>query len=326
MKWLKRFIVIISILFVCSTVTMISLQFYVFSTSTVCDDDFALSYLDKQERLEASSPPRIIFVGDSNLQFTLASENLAEVFPYEIINMSSKSVVGLRFDLERIKSQIQAGDIVIISGVFEQFIINRNFFNGNKHQWLWGLMVMDNNNLGYITHSQQWQRIFDENTNQLFKRIVGNRLFSPDCIYIVDNKLQRSDFNIHGDYIGHLGEESYGKDYSQSILETGQLDLDNANYLNDYAQFVHQQDALFLFAYPAYPEGYWINSKEEILDFHTYAKDTFDFPILGHPEDYWLPNELLYDTFAHGTDEGRIQRTEQLIADLTSYFENEATP
>ncbi|GEM_PF-5909414 len=320
MRRLKRYIIALFALLLLIVTSVLLLQLYVFSTTTICTDDFSSFYLDKYQHLEESSSPRMIFVGDSNLNYTLASERLAEEFPYTIINMSSKSVIGLRFDLERLRLQIKDNDVIVISGTFAQFIVDKASFNSSKHKWLWGLMVMDVNHFQYVTHPQQWWHIIDENTNQLLKRIVGNQLFSPDCVYIVGNERQTTDFNQYGDYVGHLDRPSLGRDYSNFTLLTSQLNPDTVEYLNMYAQFVDDRGGTFLFAYPAYPQGYWLNSESTVLDFHTKAQREFEFDILGQPQNYWLSNELLYDTFSHGTAEGRLQRTEQLILDLKTYF------
>ena len=323
MKIVKYVVSFILSAFIILMLTFLIVNFYVFQSSSICESDYIMSYLDKVELIQNAPSPRIIFVGDSNLTLTLDSAKIADEFGYNPVNMSISAMTGLRYDLESIRTYIKASDVVVISGAFGHFLINSGIFDGGPHPMLWGLLITRPSDIRYLTSWKQVSLVINTNIDEVKKRLNSPNFFDPDCISLGAKNQSRDEFNQYGDYIGHLDKGSTGKNYKNTRLKSSQLDPESIAYLNDFANYVQDRGAVFLLAHPAHANQFWINSEKELLDFENNIHQQYEFPIIGHLRDYALPDDQLYNTDHHGTAEGRANRTKQLIEDIRPYLTTE---
>jgi len=323
MKIIRKYVIIPIIVFI----GLFGLFFgHVFFSSTICDDEYMSAYKDKMQLLETVASPRIIFVGDSNLAFTLDSQLIDKSLNYSPINMAMSLTIGLRYDLESIRPHIKSGDLIVISGVFDQFTTNSRYFNSDsRHSNLWGLIRINLDNIRWLTSIEQIENIVRANWKQTEKRIQTRQIISADCLYLHHRGLSREDFNQYGDFLGHLSRENPVRDFDDIELETAELDPVITQFINDFADFARNQGADVVFMYPAYAEGFWLTSQDKIVKFHQTIKRDYAFPILGHPANYYLTNDQLMNSAYHGTHEGRELRTKQVIEDLKTYLESRPT-
>ena len=262
MKIVKYVVSFILSAFIILMLTFLIVNFYVFQSSSICESDYIMSYLDKVELIQNAPSPRIIFVGDSNLTLTLDSAKIADEFGYNPVNMSISAVTGLRYDLESIRPYIKAGDVVVISGILSQFIDNSPYFNGGPHPMLWGVLVTRPSDIRYLTSWKQVSLVINTNIDEVKKRLNSPNFFNSDCIEIGKKERSRDEFNQYGDYIGHLDKESLGKNFGIYSLKTIRLDPESISYLNDFAKYVQDREAVFLLAHPAHVSNIWVENEK----------------------------------------------------------------
>ena len=80
---------------------------------------FAL--LDKHEMLVKKEPPRIIFLGGSNISFGIDSKAIQDTFNVNVINMGIDGGYGLKFILNDYIQKMKNGDLVILSPEYHHF-------------------------------------------------------------------------------------------------------------------------------------------------------------------------------------------------------------
>jgi hypothetical protein len=291
----------------------LSLNLHVFLSSTICSNSYLAAYIDKQELLKNTSEPRIIFVGDSGFVHSLDSEKIQDKFDLNPINAGILGAIGLRFIMESTKPYIQENDIIMI-GVSLGHWITPNSFDSRRNNFLWQVLVMNPNDIQYLTSLRQVELVFQANYEALRERIEDNTLFGgqPECIEVGKGKA-RSEFNEYGDFIGHLSKGHYGRIFDDTVFES--LDIDDITYeiTNEFAHYVEEQGASIYYIPIAHAKAFY-NVNMEISDaFMPTLRANLDFPVLGDFKDFTLPDNQFYDAAEHTTAEGREQYTRRLI-------------
>jgi hypothetical protein len=70
--------------------------------------------IDKHSRLEQRQSPKIIFIGGSNVLMGLDSAEIQKAFKRDVVNMGLGISLGLRYQLEEIRDQINPGDLIVV--------------------------------------------------------------------------------------------------------------------------------------------------------------------------------------------------------------------
>lgn len=76
--------------------------------------NYQASIIDKVERLESISEPKIILVGHSNLSFGIDSKRLEDAMKMPVVNLGLHGGLGNAFHEEIAKLNINEGDIVVV--------------------------------------------------------------------------------------------------------------------------------------------------------------------------------------------------------------------
>ena len=84
----------------------------------------------------------------------------------------------------------------------------------------------------------------------------------------------------------------------------------------DFREKVIQKGAKIYVTFPGYQEASFENSKEAITELEKKLIEN-DFILLGYPERYKIPNDIMYDTPYHISKKGVELRTQRLIEDLS---------
>src|ERR1700739_1843921 len=84
-------------------------------------NDYFASLIDKHNRLKQAGNNRLIFVGGSNLNFGINSEEIEKELNLPVVNLGLHAGLGLDFILNEAMSEIKQGDIVVLSIEYELY-------------------------------------------------------------------------------------------------------------------------------------------------------------------------------------------------------------
>ena len=104
----------LSLSFICAGAA--GFGFFVVGSQNVHNYQAALG--DKLDRLNSINEPKIILVGHSNLSFGMNSEMLEREMGMPVVNLGLHGGLGNAFHEEMAKSNINAGDIVVVCHSF----------------------------------------------------------------------------------------------------------------------------------------------------------------------------------------------------------------
>jgi hypothetical protein len=273
--------------------------------------------IKKDSLLINQSPPRIIFVGGSNLRFGLNSQMIKDSLALNPINTAIGVGNGIKYMLDNTLQYIQSGDIIVIVPEYEHFY----------KEWDAGST--------YLLHT-----IFDVNKSKakllsLRQAIncipfVGKFVFSRLKIseYIKTKEERESygmhSFNQYGDTDVH-----WGMPRQNNIFPLDKLVVENYNpqvmtEIKNYTQKIQEKGASIYISYPGLQDVSFLNSEKAIkkVEREYIASGLI---LLGTPERYEMPDSLLFDYPYHLIKMGVDRRTQLLIEDLRKQFNQEET-
>lgn len=157
--------------------------------------NYLLIASEKHRLLEKTDPPRIIFIGGSNILYSLDSSMVENELNYASINMGLNAGLGLEFMLNEVKKDIKPGDLLVIAPEYE---LLHNYNN------LYYSVILDGNPflIKYLSMGQIIKLI------KYIPKLCQDRLMqlkNEDC-YTIDYSTKW--FNKHGDLINHINRES----------------------------------------------------------------------------------------------------------------------
>jgi hypothetical protein len=273
------------------------------------DPGYYSAIIDKHKRLQNIKPPRIIFVGGSNLAFGLDSELIEKAIKMNAVNMGIKADVGLRYNLSEIEPYIKQGDVIVIIPEYEEFfgdcfeggealaIVFFNFPEGRK----------------YLKSSKQYFAVLRSYPRalriNLFNLLMGRRFHLPFDYC-------RKAFNVYGDSVGHLNKGPQPSGNIQYSELKGDMNKDVIPALNSFKVYAEKNGAKLFFIYPCLMDIQYERNEEKINLLNNTLKKKMDISMLSTPSEYVFPKPYFYDTVYHFTGEGRRIRTLKIIADL----------
>jgi hypothetical protein len=278
------------------------------------DTAYLAAINDKDELLKDIQGPRILLIGGSNLTFGVDSIYLQKQLGIPVLNQSLCSPIGLRFMLRHVRSQIHAGDIVVISPEYSHF---GELQDGGTElsEMLWvfpqGLKYLSLENAAPIL--QSLTGIFQHKIN--FWQKFGVRSNGEDSIY------RRNGFNGHGDLITHLKVHDYKKvenDFKcQFLSESPEVWAPTVNLLADFKHDCAEHGARVFYAYPPIPaSSYDAVAAEKIRKLSALLRERTGIVFLSDPTQSVYPNSAFFMTLYHLAAQARAERTIQLVQEL----------
>lgn len=271
------------------------------------DDAYEMATIDKRELLRSTKPPRIIFVGGSNLAFGLDSKSIEETIGIQVINMGLHGGLGLRYNLLEVKPYIRKRDVIVIIPEYEQFfgtcfdgtyLTTINFLNFPEDRKI--LLSLK----AYLSILKRYP--------QALGIQLPNLLIKPK-IKVVYN---RRNFNEYGDNIGHLNKDSLVSEKIQACEILGKINMDVISELNSFKFYAEKTGAMVFFNYPCLIDKQYKKNEKKINSVCDILRENLKIPILSTSLNYVLPEDYFYDTIYHLNTEGRNIRTQKIIADL----------
>lgn len=267
------------------------------------------SMIDKAERIDSLSGPKIVLIGHSGLSFGIDSAKIEEAFQMPVVNMGLHGGLGNAFHEEMTRMNVVDGDIYVVS----HSAFNDSDAIGNpvlawttieNNPRLWRLLRKKDMIPMARAYPTYLRRILD-----LYSAGTGNK--DGGGVY------SRSAFNEYGDIsLDRLGHS--WKFEQVDVPEIGDVTITRLNELN---QWLEERGATLLIASYNIGNGHHTAPVDDYISFQEELKNRLDCPVISNYVDYMFPYMYFYDTTLHLTNEGTRVRTEQLISDLQRWMD-----
>jgi hypothetical protein len=263
--------------------------------------------VEKNTLLKKVPLPRLILVGGSNLSFGINSQMLKDSLKLNPINTGIHASIGLKYMMNDVLDNIRAGDIVIIAPEYEQFY--GNYADGGD-ELLRIVVDVDRESLDTLD-LKQWLNILP-----YFPRFSLSKLKPSEYFFQQSSQIgvyERRAFNKYGDVYIHWNLPSsefqpMGKNYkniNQNIIKE----------MIDFREKVLKKGAILYITFPGFQYSSFENDQENIFEIEKGLIEN-GFVLLGTPERYKMPDNMMFDTPYHLNKEGVDLRTQKLIEDL----------
>lgn len=273
------------------------------------DPSYLAALIDKHKLLSDTRPPRIIFIGGSNLAFGLDSRMVEESTGMRTVNMSLHAGLGLRYIMSEVEPYIGKGDVIVVVPEYEYFF--GTIFNGGRELSLLYLTVPESRR--YIKSYKQYFAIL-----RYYPYALRSRIFD----LFVKHRLSASSdycrkvFNEYGDSVGHLGKARPAGTSADCRELAGEINRDAAPELNHFKAYADKVGARVFLSYPCIPIAQYRKNEKKIDLVRDMLDKKLKIPAISTPSDYVFPETYFYDSIYHLTAEGRDVRTKEVVSHL----------
>lgn len=279
-------------------------------------EDYLAVVGQKVELLERTTPPRIVFVGGSNLAFGLDSRIVEEQLGLRVVNMGMGFNMGLRFMLDLVEPRIGSGDLVVLVPEYNLFY---GLLDGDER--LIDVLELYPPGYRYIRSPRQMINLVENLPSHA--RFKLNRMLQTlgrstpaDCVYC-----PRA-FNEYGDNVAHLDLPPKDVAKLEFLHTTAQgVDTEAIEVVNDFARRVEQRGGRVVMLFPCVPRPHFDLRHEAIDRLYASLRTDLNVPMLSTPEDYVYPIEYFYDWVYHLNRDGRALRTAKVVDQLRPVVE-----
>ncbi len=291
--------------------------------TTYDPNNYFAALIDKNNLLEKTNSPRIIFVGASNLAFGLDSKMIEKEFGIPVVNMGLHGDFGLGFILNNVKQNIKKGDIVVLA---IEYYLDKIYYKDVSYAtalYPKGKEFIDydadyySQKIKYNVNEAQIvrQKFFNFIFEKIF-RLKEAKVYIPTELNSYDTSVySRSGFNENGDLISHLDKKPF-----ENL--TGEIKIQTEDYsksidkLNDFLKYVNDHGGQVYFTFPSYARSEFEKNFKAISEFEKQLKENMRIEIISSPEDSAFPDSLFFDSVYHLNSRGREIRTEKMIGAL----------
>ena len=264
--------------------------------------------IDKDKLLKESPSPRLIMIGGSNLSFGINSQMIKDALDLNPINTGIHADIGLKYMMDDVLEHIKPGDIVVMAPEYQHFY---GTYAYGRHSLLITVVDVDRDSLNNLS-AKQWLDILP-----FFPKFSFSKLKPSEYFFQQSKKIgvyERRSFNQYGDvdiHWSHPGKKVRPNDKFNDNI--------NENLIQEMVEFrekVSQKGAILYLTFPGYQKASFDKNKEEIYKIEKKLSQN-NFLLLGYPERYKIPNNMMYNTPYHLNKEGVDLRTQRLIEDLS---------
>ena len=266
-----------------------------------------LSNLLKDSLMKNVESPRIIFIGGSTLSFGLNCQMIKDQLNINPINTGIHASIGLIYMMSNSLEFIREGDIVILVPEYQQFY--GDYAYGNDGEELTRTIFDVNISKIHLLNIKQIINVIKVLPKYSFSKFKANEYFgfTESDIYGVNS------FNKYGDAYKHweLKREVFkpfgnmGNNLNQEIF----------NVIKEYQIEIEKKNAVLLISYPGYQDLSYLSSNDNIKEIEIQLKRK-GFKTIGSPEEYMIPDSLMFNTPYHLSKKGVDYRTNLLISDI----------
>ena len=276
---------------------------------------YLCEYNEKIRLLESTPQPRMIFIGGSNLAFSIDSKTISDSLGYHVVNFGLHVGIGIRYLVEDALQYIRKGDIVVLQFEYINFFIGGN---GDYETYPLFMVSTDWRNMR-ILNAQQWTNIIRGIPLTSFHTI--ERLFKyPTCgswDTPVNNKkftITASGFDKYGDEISHLNYPNETYTPSEKNEEKKEVKRGFINWLAKAIEQYEQAGATVIMLPPVCIKSSFYQVYNDHID---KALSTVHHPYIVPPSSMALDDSCVFNSGYHMNREGRNQNTQNIIRILS---------
>ena len=294
--------------------------YYLWSTTlpNVYENTYYAALVDKFDYLKSKADKKkIVLVGGSNVAFGFNSELLEKEFPeYDVVNFGLYAGLGTKIMMDLALPFVGEGDMVFLIPETNSQSMSLYFSPVST----WKAIETERGIYDYLPSDNQ-----SSMQGNYFNYINEKKEFSEPIpgsgIY------QRKNFNDHFDfeYLDDEGnslrsQNTMSQHYDPSMTIDFKSELLNesfSKYANEYNRLVAQKGAKLYFEFSPMNElGVENADLESLSNFYWLLRESFDFPVIGNPEEYVIDPHYFFDSNFHLNDAGAIYRTKILADDI----------
>jgi len=300
---MKRFIT--NILIFSGLLFMVILLGFLLPVTPRASESLLYAKVDKDRLLNDTNGPRIILVGGSNLSFGIDSKTIQDSLQLNPINTGVHAFIGLDYMMDNTIKYVKEGDVIILAPEYLQF---------------YGSMVYGGEELLRTVADLGFSKIGDLNKNQLknvskfllkysFSKFKPTEYFGfeESDVYSVNS------FNQYGDVFTHWVMEQ--RDFRPYETIKSDYNPHTIELMSDFRTAVEKKGASLFVTFPGYQASSYENN---IANIKRVEKELIahKFKLLGTPERYKIPDEMMFNTPYHLLKIGVDYRTKSLIEDF----------
>lgn len=308
LKWLlKLFILIILLL-----TPFVTVFFVTEKTPNQYSNTYLAEFNDKYNLLNNIKEKKIIFVGGSSLPFGLRSDLIEEQLKdYKVVNFGLYAALGTKFMMDMSKSNINSGDIIVLSPELNSQTYSL-YFNPTAVLQACDGFAFKLSNLSISDDLKLFYNYYYFAKDKLNYAKDNN---APDPIGIY----RHDSFNEYGDIKVDRPNNimNNGVDSTMQITTTNELLNDEfVNYVNNYCDYVRNRGAKVYFNFSPCNELAIASSKKTRDEFQNQIDIKIKCDRLSNLDDCIIDYRYFYDTNFHLNSAGAIYYTSLLINNL----------
>ena len=301
------------------------------ATAPVYSGSYYATFADKYDRLLSLSKTRkLVLFSGSSARFGYDSAALDQALPsYAVVNMGVFAYTNALPQLELIRSQLQEGDLLLLSPEFDA--AKRQFCTTNAFDDDFFCMVEENYDLLASLDLRQYSGVFSALGSYLQTRTgmaARSYAVSPAELDEDGNPVDTPSYNAYGDYILYrpdAGEDTpiYGLPVDYTVDAFPQVYyIDPANA--EIARFTADGVRVWLTYSPRNSQAVSeASTPEAIAALDAYFRENLNAAILTPLQDSLLPGRYFYGTDNHLSTNGVALRTAQVITALKDALQKE---
>ena len=301
------------------------------ATAPVYSGSYYATFADKYDRLLSLSKTRkLVLFSGSSARFGYDSAALDQALPsYAVVNMGVFAYTNALPQLELIRSQLQEGDLLLLSPEFDA--AKRQFCTTNAFDDDFFCMVEENYDLLAPLDLRQYSGVFSALGSYLQTRAgmaARSYAVSPAELDEDGNPVDTPSYNAYGDYILYrpdAGEDTpiYGLPVDYTVDAFPQVYyIDPANA--EIARFTADGVRVWLTYSPRNSQAVSeASTPEAIAALDAYFRENLNAAILTPLQDSLLPGRYFYGTDNHLSTNGVALRTAQVITALKDALQKE---
>jgi len=300
---MKRFIIKV-IIFLFPAIALFLLGLFL-PTTPRASKSLLMASINKNLLLKETQPPRIIFVGGSNLSFGLNSQMIKDSLQINPINTAIHASIGIKFMLDNTLEYVQNGDIIVLVPEYSHFYRSLNY---GSEELMRTIFDVDLKNIKDLNVFQIVNIIPYLPKYSLTKFKINEYLNVKESdVYSVNS------FNEFGDTYTHWVMEQ--QEFAPFGAINAEFNSDVLKYIEEFNIDLKRKGATLLVSFPGFQETSFNKSKIAIQK----LKDELlksSLLIIGTPDRYKIPDSLMFDTPYHLNKKGVDYRTKLLIEDI----------
>ena len=265
--------------------------------------------IDKNNLLKNVPSPRIIFVGGSNLAYGLDSKTIRDSLHIHPINTGIHINIGLKYMLENTLQYVKPNDIIVLSAEYQQFYGDLADGEAELFSLVTDVVPQSRKLLDYKQYFKLLKLLPQFAQTKLQPRFLFLKYPQDTTIGRYDRKA----FDQYGDATLHWKLPAEKPKPYPAI--TTSFNEDALQSLIRFRNAVYEKKAKLYITFPGYQSTSYQINVAQIKQVQQKLKDN-SFIMISNPEEFKMPDSLIFDTPYHLTKKGVDLRTGLLIKDL----------